>query len=495
MSRVSHWLQQGSLDHYAASYHHQLWSPLFAEEAILHSMALLGSDNLANFVQWQALVGSAVAIAAIAGEFELPRRIRLLAILAGLSAPMALLQATNSKNGLVVSFWALVAFLLLLKLVKRGLTPVGWLALAGAAGLGILTKVTFYPYLGLVIIAAALLAWGRGYPVGKLVLGGLLAALVIIVINAGFWLRNYATYGHPLGSPDYIGGKLEAGFSPGAPLADGIQHAAQNFATPSEPLNRQLEAIVQRVSSSLGSPAGDFQLVWAWNHEDLAGSPLHMILALAAILLGLIKPGKNQRLPRWYAVALLLAFVPFSWVVDYGIYRVRYHLTFLLLAAPLIGWALGRWLPDRAQMVFGIGLILLCLPWVFLNQSRPLISWQPRTRTQSILQIPRREALFANVPELRQPYTEAAGLVKDSACTQIGLSLDSSEPEYALWWLLDAPDPALRLEVVRPLRSLEQFRAQDFSPCAVICTNCGGRSQFEGLTLAHNSNGVAVYLK
>ena len=57
MSRVMHWIQNGSLRHYAASYHHQLFMPPWAEMAILNLRVLWGSDKPVNLIQWFSMIG------------------------------------------------------------------------------------------------------------------------------------------------------------------------------------------------------------------------------------------------------------------------------------------------------------------------------------------------------------------------------------------------------------------------------------------------------
>jgi len=45
MSRVAHWIQNGSLAHYPVAYEHQLWNPIWAEVAIIQFYALAADEH------------------------------------------------------------------------------------------------------------------------------------------------------------------------------------------------------------------------------------------------------------------------------------------------------------------------------------------------------------------------------------------------------------------------------------------------------------------
>ncbi|TAH25064.1 MAG: 4-amino-4-deoxy-L-arabinose transferase, partial [Oscillatoriales cyanobacterium] len=68
MSRVAHWMQNRSVEHYPTSYVPQLYHPPGAEFAIMHFQILTGGDRFANLVQWLSMVGSAIAVSLIAKQ-------------------------------------------------------------------------------------------------------------------------------------------------------------------------------------------------------------------------------------------------------------------------------------------------------------------------------------------------------------------------------------------------------------------------------------------
>ena len=232
-------------------------------------------------------------------------------------------------------------------------------------------------------------------------------------------------------------------------------------------------------------------MLWGWNHEDLAGNPLHISLILLSIALTLI-PGPESRSQRWYAAALLLSFLGFAWADDAGVHRVRYQVPWLLMGGPLTAIVITHRLGKRAVPYIAGGFLLLALPWILFNQTRPVIGWQPRTRTASVFTTSREVSLFANVTRARQPFSNAAEAATAGGCQQVGLSIDAIDIEYAFWWLLERSEPEVEVRVVRPLPELSHLRTEGFTPCAVICTNCQG-DQFNGLQRSATFGPVDVY--
>ena len=123
MSRIMHWAQNGSLEHYATGYHHQLLTPPWAELANLHLRTLWGSDRPANLVQWFSMVGSVVIASGVGELLGLRRKGQLLTGIFVASIPMGILQATSTQNDYVVTFWAVCSAYLVTLSFSRRLTP------------------------------------------------------------------------------------------------------------------------------------------------------------------------------------------------------------------------------------------------------------------------------------------------------------------------------------------------------------------------------------
>ena len=109
---------------------------------------------------------------------------------------------------------------------------------------------------------------------------------------------------------------------------------------------------------------------------------------------------------------------------------------------------------------------MLCLPWITVNRSRPLISKEFTIFTKD-----RNEQYFSNVPGEYFSYQRVAQEIQQSGCTQIALVMTSESWEYPLWPLLGAPGTkGLRIEHVNVTNPSKKFSYPlgNFDPCLAV---------------------------
>lgn len=494
MSRVVHWAQDASLNHYPTAFDPQLINPIFAETAILNFRLLFGSDKPANLVQWLSMLGCLGGVSAIAALLGASRRGQLLASAFALSIPMGLLQSSSTQNDYVVAFWLVCLAYYGVIAGRRSLTLSECWQAGAALGLGLLTKGTYYPYaLPFVLwIATRQIAHaGSGRAFARLVGIG----AVVVLLNAGYWARNVGTYGAPLGPAGWIQSRTSSNRWPTTVVAALAENTLLNFATPFASVNSRISSMAEAFSARLGLPPHGFALTWSWNHEDLAGSPVQLLMVPIAFL-ALLFGGHDQR-PRRLALAYglvsLATLVLLSAVVTFDVYGLRYQLPFLVIWAPMVGVAFARNGYRRLAVAATIALLIISLPWVLLNRSRPLVGKRPTTMTQSILNILPVDILFAKDAAEGATYEQAVRHVEGLGCTNVGLRIDSHDREYAFWWLLHAPQSGVRIEVVDPTPATARYLDPAFKPCAIVCTICGQRTSLHGLPLTGTFGSVTVF--
>jgi hypothetical protein len=529
MARVVHWAQNGSIDHYATAYNHQNFMPPWAETAILHLRVLWGNDRPANLIQWISLVGSVVGVVAIAKLLGAGRKSQFLAAAFALSIPMGILQATSTQNDLVVTFWlvSLAFFVVLNK--HRALTLFDLIILGIVLGLGMLTKATFYIY------ALPVLVWffvPRLKEIGFVRWLGQGAGIFLIaaLINSGFWIRNLRTYEHIFGPASYVQRGLE--FSPlaerdssDAASDDGSemeannpafiletvgdfvvsgtmrvpQMMAKNAVTPSSAINTLILRVATTLPSVFGQDFQESQSIQAWNHEDTAGNPLHLLFVLvSAITLVVFNLRNRLRSALFYGIACFSGYALIAIVLSNGptLDGLRFQLPFFVLWAPIVGVvfsAIGR--PFLTRGATGL-FLLASIPWLLLNNTRPIIGLPPwPTRTESVFSVGQDVLMYSAAPGYRQPYSELSSALEELNCNKVGLRLDSHDLEYLLWWELEAPQSGVELKAVDSISSLKRYLDRDFTPCAIICTTCGGRVELDGLQRMGEFGNVVLFTR
>lgn len=480
MTRVVHWIQNGDLDHFPTGYEPQVVYPYGSELGILHLMLLGGTEQLANLVQWLSMVGSVILSSLLAKELCADRRGQWAAAAFTASLPVGILQSTSTQNDYVTGFWLLGTAVWVLKDQKRRLSRLELALLGAALGIGMLTKGTFYPYaLPFVVWFGLSRIWRK--PLIQALAAGGLVSLPALVLNVGFWTRNIITYGGPLGPPRWVHHHTQFSFSPGLLLTSIAQDLLLNFVTPFEGFNQWLVQALEGFHQLMGQEMVEYPFFWSWNHEDLAGNPLHFLLIVAGLVVLILLRRKAGRWVLLYGAASLIAFAAVSWVVTFDPFGVRYQLPFFLLGAPLVGVAAGLLPWKKGWVYLSICLVILSTPWLLFNRSRPMIGLRPRTMIESIYKEPQRDVLFANWILMRDDHEEIANRILGSGCSQVGLRLDSQDFEYFTWWLLDAPWSGIRIENLDPYIELIRYVDPSFEPCAIVCTVCGQREQFHGL--------------
>jgi 4-amino-4-deoxy-L-arabinose transferase-like glycosyltransferase len=468
MSRVMHWAQNQSVAHYPTHILRQLSMPPAAEFAILQFQVLLGSDYLANFVQWFCMLGSLILITLIAKLLGANYRGQILSAFVGATIPMGILQATSTQTDYVTSFWILcfVYFVIKFKSESR-FEHIGGASLA--LGLAVLTKPTAcliaFPFgLWLVILLLRRRKWNLWRPL-------LVMLLVVMLINSGYFLRNLSLFGSFLGSDH---GTVNEAFLPGNLASNILKYFAQHLNSPFPSFNASIYAGLKRLHDVSGIDINDnrtsfeeFTIEKYTPHEDVAGSLVHLFLIFVCGFLFFYR-GKPKNHPDLlaYFTALVAGFLIFFGFIKYQPWLNRLTLPIFVLFSPLIGIILNKMFAKRIQIAVFALMIMVAIPPLLMNITRPLIPPPFARRSKySILTTPRQYFYFAGMPETYRSYKRVADTIKKRKYSNIGVG--GINNEYPLWVLLDAAGIKYRLEHVE-VENVSRSIQTDFKPEAVL---------------------------
>jgi len=469
MARVVHWMQSRSIAHYPTHITRQLYSPPWAEYAIMHLQILAGGDRFANLVQWFAMCGSLVGTSLIAGEFGASRRIQALAAVVTLTIPMGILQATSTQNDFVVAFW-LVCFVYFGMLLLKTPRIFPAVAFGASLGLAILTKGTAYlfsvPFL--IWILPVGLKTGRAMFVKQL----LVAGLIVISLNAGHFWRNGNLWGNPLTTD---GDRLTNDrFSGRAAISNLARNVASHTWTPLSAINhlqfRGVAFVHESLDMGLSDPATTlngqiFSPGKTSLDEDHAGNGLHLLLA---ILAGIALTVRRNSLPRpllWYALSLAGGFLLYCILLKWQPWGNRLQLPLFVLAAPLIALSFPLERKKSALPLLAVFMLFCSVPWLMGNETRPL--WGDR----SILHAKRESLYFVKRPQLESYYLHHVDqYLRRDSCATIGITSPSGNAyEYPFWALLSRRTATLpQIEHVNIDNVSRSIPRRGFQPCFVF---------------------------
>ena len=477
MARVAHWAQNASLAHYASGIERQNLMPPGAEIGMLHAYLLAMGDRLVNFPQWLSMAASLVAVAATARLLRASRVGQIAAAVFVATLPMGIAQAASTMTDYVVAIWVIIAAyetFLLLRQPREAKPEVVPMALA--AGLAILTKPTAFAYLApLALLVAGVLV--RRHGVVVLVKSAMLAALLVLAVNAGAFGRNLTTYGNLLGSRGTLDTHANEIMDGRVLVSNLIRNASLQAGTPWEPVNSFIFRAVIWTHIKIGIDPTDprttihegFQVRYAPTDENRAGNPYHAAAAVASLVLLIVWVARGRPEAGLPLLLLLLAGASFfllSSLIQFSVFGGRYHLPFFVMAAPAVGYVVGRCRSSWLVAGLAVALALSSLSTLLRLQTRPLLEDR---HGYSLLASPRSSLYFTTGHGLEAPYREVAERIEAAGCSSVGIMLSGDAAEYPLWPLLGAPRAALDIQWIVAGTPSARYTDPAFAPCAVVC--------------------------
>ena len=546
MPRVVQWAQNRTLAHFPAMHPYQNIRPYWAEAVILHLRVLWGNDQPAGLVQWFIMLASLVATSGIAALLGGDRKAQWLTAVLAFSIPIGLLQSTTTQNDYVSAFWVVCLAYFVILSRKRDLSRLEFLGFGLTVGLGMLTKGTFFPFAGPLMLWFFLgrlqdRRWKLGFAEGLVLL------FLVVAVNGLFWSRNLQSTGGLYGSwnplilisqllPGHSEvfdesklaiGVIEIGSSEdrlgveasvNSPIRTlGVSLPIQSEMLQERTVDPQLVQLARMVAMNFVSPSSAFNQAYfkslrllpelfpehwvrnlesaAWNHEDTAGSPIHFVLILLSMGIVSYRAIRGQfRFGLIYSLILAASFILVSLVSSGGdIFAIRYQLGFFLLGVPLVGVLFSSW--KRLWPVMAISLMLYSVPYILVSNMRPVIGHIPwPTRVESVFTAKKEDLLFAINPQAQDEYEQIAQRITAGDCRDVGLSFYGRNIEYQLWYLLDAPQSGIVIQHLVSMSEFDRYKDPDFEPCAVVCTDCDSLPEEYKLPVLFDYGHVRLYM-
>lgn len=483
MSRVVHWIQNHNVNHYPTHIMRQLTFTPGAEFVIMHFQILSGGDRFANLAQWFSMLGSIIGVSLIAQQLGADKREQIFSAVVCTTIPMGILQGSSTQTDYVVTFWMVCFIYYILLILKKGIKYSLLLKVGASLGLAMLTKGTSYIYafpflVWLVFSCLKKLRWSVWKPI-------LIIVIIVLLINFGYYIRNFDLYGHSLTLPS---SEIFTDAIITAPLfiSNIVRNISLHVSTPYKFVNNVAYGVIKLIHTLLGVAINDPRITCHGNfgihfsfHEDSTGNFLHLVLIVVSIIIFFVaKQRKKQRDLIYYLAFAVSAFFIFCFFIKWNPWNSRYHLPFFVLFSPVIAIVLSRISNHRITNFIGVFLILSSFPWVFFNDSRPLIKNFRASKIENIFNTRRIDQYFRNWRGFKNPYMEAVQFIKSKGCSDVGIILDEDDWEYPFFVLLQKNNTQVfRIEHVNvnniSAMKYSIYPFNDFNPCAIISIKSG----------------------
>jgi hypothetical protein len=497
LPRVVHWIQEGSVTHFATHYLAQIeLSPLHEYNlAQLHLLAG-GSDRLDGYVQLAAMAVFVIGVSEVARLLGASRRGQWTAAALAVTIPTGILEATSTQNN---DFAGAIAIAILAVLLAWRPGP-GWTVKAGAVGLGAglaaLTKGTLPALIGPAAVVLAVVVIRREVTVRSpaqtarrtLAVAGI-AGVSALAVCFPFFYGNVQAFGSLTGPVSRS--TIDSQFDVRAGLGNVIRSTAADFwigngrsgfettvskaaLETGQGLYDQLGVSQNDVRFALGTNTRAFKVQdyeRLTRAEDYGANPWHVVLIVltGTALAGWVLAGdRSLRVALLLALGLAGGYLLFTMTARWSAFNVRYQLPLLAAWCPLIAIVL-----DRLWRVIGIvvlaGLVVASLPALLDNFRRSLL--HPQYHFTSTLQ-----PYFLDAGKLGRAgghgvrsveYGAVTQAIAQSGCQRVGLA-NWILVEYPIWAGLRLADWHGTIEQVGVTNESARYEVVGFNPCAVI---------------------------
>jgi len=463
LPRVMHWIQQGSVEHFATGNTKQIEFAPWPAFILANLYQLEGSDRFFNLVQWLAMVGSVMAASLLAQQFwclqgthatvpeqrdsnrQHAQRTEALAALLVATLPIGVVESITTQTDYVVAFWLVCLANFALAAWKEPRQSWPAVGLGATLGLGLLSKATMFFYAG-PLVAATCVGWVWRLPGWRLKAQPLaIIGIMVLALNLPHWQRNFAVFGSPMGSQAMFAMVQNKYLSASSTLSNIIRNLTLETNTGLTPLTKKLNQILyyahQLTGKNLNDPdttyvIGAFVFFREFSVDDsYASNPYHCLLILLAVALAL-KRGRRCWPELAYVILVGLSFVAFCGYLRWQQWHTRMHLAYLVLLMPWVAVKLVEAVSDRGVTLLAVGLLSFAVFSGLQNENCLLAD----TR---FLHLPRENQYLAPY-DLKKKYTFASTVklqqlsndIIASGCERVGLKLQFEDAEYLIWRLL-----------------------------------------------------------
>ncbi len=484
MPRVSEWILRQSVGLYPTHYLAQLFYPPYAEWMILHHYLLAGDDRFSNIVQWLSFDGSIIAVSLIAKLFGGNRRVQLVSALLCVTLPQGVLAASGAKNDWTAVFWLTVSCVFLLRWAQAEEPRMRDAALAGLAlGLAVLTKGTTYLFAPAILLGC--LGAIRRRPAFRGAWQLISLPVLVLVLNAPQYVRNYKLSGSPIGYSSPNGDAYEpwrnSSITPQRVAANVIRNVSLHLGTRSDRLNNAIGRTLAAGIRKLGVDPDDPATTWSNSpfrinsysfNEYFAGNPLHLVLIVCVAAWTIWRWRRSSTTLRYFMLGVICAYIFYCAYVHWNRWGARLQLAPFVLGCPILGCVLVR---DWRRLITPLLVIatLMALPDALININRPLLGL--RGHHPSILRTSREHLYFVDQAPREGPYLAAIAEIRSRGCHVVGVdtSQDVEQFEYPFFAAF-SPLHGYNIRDTGVTNASARFAStvDSMALCSVICLAC-----------------------
>ena len=436
MSRVMHWCASHCVDFYPTSITRQNYQPPLSEFGLMHIYLLSGTDALCNLLQWSAYMMLPVVVYLLARALRFRKHVAAASAMLCLFMPMAILQASSTKNDVIAAFF-ISSFMLFSLRASDRISGEDVVYAGLSLGLAVLTKGTSQIFcLPIAVMAAVRICMRNKKSIRSFVNAArsiIITACLAAILCAGHFIRTWQHYGNlfPAESSQYqVSGKNLSTL-----VSNSLRNLTLHTASPFPLFNWYQFRLIDRM---LGESAQSEVSTWSsttfavqyYIHENFSGNIFHLLLIVPSVLMALLLFKSGMR--NVYAMTIIAGALLFCWLLKWQPWGSRLHTPLFVLAMPLVGVIFSP-LSARLRAL----LIRIVVPISFSGYAIIFALYGfPRFLLPIGVVPPEREArYFKERSDLYKPYSAAIEYLTHLQAHEVGLVLGENDFEYPFWAL------------------------------------------------------------
>lgn len=381
---VMYWVQEQTLYQDTIRNGHDFMGP-FAQYALLHLYIIFNGDRMLFLSQWIAFVGVITLSLLISQKIGVSFKLLPIILMLVVTLPIAVLESNSVQTDMVTTVFVLFSVYFALNFIKQP-SLLNSILVSIAIGLGILTKATFFLYL---VLPLGLLIPVIFKPSKKILIFGLISAIIIGVIQARFSEQSIRLYGE-LNGRGVIQGK--SGYTNEVINTQVIfSNLLRNLILHIPfPVGKQVaESWVSYIHTKIGLIMDDprtnyYDTKFSVNpvifpQEDRAGNPIHLFLITLAgvVIIFKYKKIKGSRKAVYLYLLSIISLIIFSAILKWQPFHTRLLMPFFIVGSIVSISILSNF--DRLKVFLNVLLaisILITLLLILFNVSKPYISYK-----------------------------------------------------------------------------------------------------------------------
>ena len=382
LPRVEHWIQNKNIYPYPTNIVRQVLTSPLSEYIIANFQILAITDSFSNLVQFASFIFILFSATLIFSLLKIGIKGQLFILLALLSLPMMLFQATTTQTDLLASFFFITFILFALRIIQTEVNfKTNFIFLALSLTLGILTKYHIAIFAAPIILYLLFVLLKKKNNKNT-IFAILISCLTITIILVPLFVRNIYFFGSITGKNlfDENASIVNSTISIINMLSNNFKHIVDFISLPINGYNNLLFSINHFFHNVIGisenAPgnnwAGEPFTVNNYLNEDTAGSLFHALLIILSLAL-VFKSKYKTKLIFLFAYCFI-AFSLYGLLFRYTPFNIRLLLPVLILLIIISTYIIYTSITNKYTIngLMFLFLIISIFP-VYFNRAKPII--------------------------------------------------------------------------------------------------------------------------